>query len=70
MMKNLTKKFEKLFENPLDHKQLSLSLDELRKAYCLSEDNNQIENLSYVFTKSVSKKDLILLFYLNPFFFK
>ena len=62
MIKNLTKKIEKLFENPLDHKQHAISLEELRKSFSLAEDNNQIENLSYVFTNALNKKDTALFF--------
>lgn len=69
MLKNLTKKFEQLFEDPLDHKQQAHSLDEIRKAFIPSEDNHQIENLSYVFSKPVQKKELPLLFsHLSSFF--
>lgn len=69
MLKNLTKKFEKLFEDPLAHKQHSLPLEEIKKAFIASEDNQQIENLSYVFNKIVSKKELPLLFsQLSSFF--
>lgn len=69
MLKNLTKKFEQLFEDPLAHKQQAHSLDEIRKAFIPAEDNHQIENLSYVFSKPVHKKEMPLLFsQLSSFF--
>lgn len=69
MLKNLTKKFEQLFEDPLAHKQHAHTLEEIRKAFVPSEDNHQIENLSYVFNKTVSKKEIPLLFsQLSSFF--
>jgi len=69
MLKNLTKKFEQLFEDPQGHKQHANALEEIKKAFVPSEDNKQIENLSYVFTKAVYKKDIPLLFsQLSSFF--
>ena len=69
MLKNLTKKFEQLFEDPQGHKQHDNSLEEIKKAFVLSEDNTQIENLSYVFTGTVHKKNITLLFsQLSSFF--
>ncbi len=69
MMKNLTKKIEKLFDNPLEHKQHAISLDELRKSFTLADDNHQIVNLSYVFTQNLNKKDTALFFsQLSSFF--
>ena len=62
MMKNLTKKIEKLFDNPLEHKQHAISLEEIRQSFIIAEDNHQIENLSYVFTKDLHKKDTALIF--------
>jgi hypothetical protein len=69
MLNKLTKKLEKLFDNPLDHKQHALALDEIKKAFVLSEDNQQIDHLSYIFSQTVGKKDTALLFsQLSSFF--
>lgn len=69
MLKNLTKKFEQLFEDPLAHKQHAHTLEEIRKSFSPSEDNHQIENLSYVFSKPVSEKEIPFLFsQLSSFF--
>lgn len=69
MLKNLTKKFEQLFEDPHAHKQHSLALEEIKKKFTPSDDNKQIENLSYVFSHAVGKKEIPLLFsQLSSFF--
>lgn len=65
MIKNLSQKIEKLF----DQNQEPFSLDELKKSFQLSPDNKQIENLSYIFEKNLDKKDSALLFsQLSSFF--
>lgn len=69
MLKNLTKKFEQLFEDPQGHKQHATALEEIKKAFVPSDDNKQIENLSYVFFNPVKKKEIPLLFsQLSSFF--
>lgn len=61
MIKNFNQKIEELFEKPFDP-QRAQSLEEIKTKFILSEDNKQIENLSYVFASTVGKNEIPLLF--------
>jgi hypothetical protein len=65
MIKKLNTQIEKLF----DQSNQAMGFEELKKKFLLSENNSEIDNLSYIFTKHVNKQDLQLLFtQLSSFF--
>ena len=65
MIKKINDAVEKFFEQA-DH---VVDVEEIKKAYTLTADNSQLENISYIFSSTLKKDDLALLFtQLSSFF--
>ncbi|MBC7420204.1 MAG: hypothetical protein H7328_05700 [Bdellovibrio sp.] len=65
MIKKWNEKVEKMFEQPNN----TVDFEELKKSYHITSDNQQLENISYIFSSVVKKEDIALLFtQLSSFF--
>lgn len=65
MIKKINDAVEKIF----DQADQAVDIEEIKKSFALTADNKQLENISYIFSSSFKKDELVLLFtQLSSFF--